>query len=87
MLKEKEANIKRAVILFDGFIILIAFLLAYYLRQNLHSIYGWDLFPSRDLLEPIVAPLKEYLFVIFCIVPLWCLLLYFYGMYESLRIR
>lgn len=87
MLKEKDANIKRAIILFDGLIILIAFLLAHYLRQNLYTVYRWDLFPGRNLLEPTVAPLKEYLFVMFCVIPLWCLLLYYYGMYESFRVK
>lgn len=87
MLKEKEAIVKRTIILLDGLIVFVAFLLAYLLRKNIHLFYAWDLFPGRNLLEPAIAPLKDYLFVIICVVPLWCFLLYFNGMYESLRRR
>ncbi len=87
MLKEKEAIFRKFIILFDAIMIIIAFLLAYYLRHNMHLLKGWDLFLPADVLEIPLYPQRDYLFILITAVISWCLLLYLNGMYLSLRTR
>ena len=87
MLKEKDAVIRKAMILIDGIIISIAFFLAYLLRQNLRIFYRFDLIPSTQVVSDTVASLSEYIVVLFLVVPVWCFMLYLNGIYRSLRVR
>ncbi len=87
MLKEKTAVIRKAMLFFDGFVVSIAFLLAYYLRQHFHTFYKLDLFPCTQLVSDAIGSISDYLIVLLFVVPLWCFMLYLNGMYRSLRTR
>ncbi len=87
MLKEKENIVRKALLFFDGFIVLIAFFLAYFLRQYFHVFYRLDLLPSTHVVSSTTTSISEYLIVLFFVVPLWCAMLYLNGMYNSLRTR
>jgi len=87
MLKEKEAVVRKALILYDAFIVSIAFLLSYILRQHFHKIYKFDLMPSTHVVSDTIASLSDYLIVLILSVLLWCMMLYFNGMYRSMRTR
>lgn len=87
MLKEKDAVVRKAMILFDGFIVSIAFFLAYFLRQHFHTFYKLDLVPSTRVIADTVASLSDYLVVLFFAVSIWCFMLYLNGMYRSMRVR
>lgn len=87
MLKEKEVIIGKTIMLFDGIIITIAFLFAYFLRQNSNILARWNFFTSRDISKTTYVPLADYLFIFICVVLLWCLMLYMNGMYTSFRTR
>ena len=87
MLKEKEAVIRKAMILFDAFIVSFAFFLAYFLRQHFHLFYKLDLMPSTQLVSGTIASTGDYLLILFFIAPLWCFMLYLNGMYRSMRTR
>jgi len=86
-LKEKEAIIRKAMIVFDAFIVSIAFFLAYFLRHNFHLLYRYDIFPSSQVVKVASASLSEYLIILFIIIPFWCFFLYLNGMYSSLRTK
>jgi exopolysaccharide biosynthesis polyprenyl glycosylphosphotransferase len=87
VLKEKDSVVRRVMILFDGFIVSIAFFLAYFLRQHFRMFYKLDLIPSAQVVSGSIASISEYLVVLFFVVPLWCSMLYLNGMYRSLRTR
>jgi len=87
MLKEKDSVIRKAMILFDGFIVSLAFFLAYFLRQNFHKFYKLDLFSSIQVVSGTIASISDYLTVLFFVVLLWCVMLYINGMYRSMRTR
>jgi FlaA1/EpsC-like NDP-sugar epimerase len=87
MLKEREAVIGKAMILFDAFTVSLAFFGAYFLRQHFHLFYKLDLVPSTKVIADFSAPLSDHLVVFFFILPIWCAVLYLNGMYRSLRTR
>ncbi|MHA2052192.1 MAG: sugar transferase [Candidatus Hodarchaeales archaeon] len=87
MLKEKDAVVRKAMILIDGITISIAFFLAYLLRQNLRVFYRFDLIPSSQVVSDTVASLSEYLIILFVFVPIWCFMLHLNGLYRSTRTR
>ena len=83
MLKEKDSVIRKTMILFDGFIVSLAFFLAYYLRQHFQTFYKLDLLPSTQVVVSTFSSISEYLVVLFFVVPLWCVMLYLNGIYRS----
>jgi len=85
MLKEKDSVIRKTMILFDGFIVSLAFFLAYFLRQHFHNFYKLDLIPSTKVVAGIIASISDYLIVLFFVVLIWCVMLYLNGMYRSMR--
>lgn len=85
MLKEKDAAIRRAMIVLDGIVITAAFFIAYYIRANFHSIYKFDIFNQRDIVGEGAVYFSEYLLVLIAAVPVWCCSLYRNGMYRSWR--
>ncbi len=87
MLKEKEAFIKKVMILFDIFVVSLAFFLSYFLRQQFRLFYELDLIPSTLVIPGTISSISEYLVVLFVAIPIWCGMLYLNGMYRSMRIR
>ncbi len=87
MLKEKDAVVRKATILFDAFIVSVAFFLAYFLRQHFRIIYKLDLIPSTQVVSGTIASLSDYLVVLFVVVSIWCFMLYLNGMYRAMRTR
>lgn len=87
MLREKETVIRRALIILDGVIISFTFFLAYFLRQYFHVFYKLDLIPSVKVVQSVPASLNDYLVILFFLIPLWCAMLYWNGMYRSMRTK
>jgi len=87
MLKEKEAIIRKAMIIFDVFVVSFAFFIAYFLRQRFHVFYKLDLIPSTQVVADKIESFSVYLIIFFFVVPLWSAMLYLNGMYRSLRTR
>lgn len=87
MLREKDIFIKRVMIAFDAFIVSMAFVFAYFLRQHFHAFYRLNLVPSVQVVQAAPASINDYLVILFFVVPLWCLMLYLNGMYRSMRTR
>ncbi len=87
MLKEKDAVVRKTMILFDAFIVSFAFFLAYFLRQHFRIFYKLDLIPSTQVVSGTIASISDYLVVLFVVVSIWCFMLYLNGMYRSIRTR
>ncbi|MFA5142992.1 MAG: sugar transferase [Candidatus Omnitrophota bacterium] len=87
MLREKEAVVRRAVILLDIIVVSFSFFLTFFLRRHLHAFYSLDLIPSVRVLAEMAAPIRDYFIVLVLIVPAWAFSLYFNGMYNSLRTK
>ena len=79
--------VKRSLIALDGLIVSCSFLLSYLLRQNVHLFYKLDLIPAAKVISEADVPLSVYLLILFFVTPFWCLMLYFNGMYRSMRTR
>lgn len=86
MLKEQEKLVRRATMVLDTLVIVIAFFAAYFVRLHFHIFYKLDLIPATRV---IAAPLglRQYLLVLFLWVPLWMIMLVFKGSYRSFRTR
>ncbi|MBI1911533.1 MAG: sugar transferase [Deltaproteobacteria bacterium] len=76
MLKENNKLIKNTLLVFDIGITAISFFMAYHLRA---SYWG-------HILGPLQAT-SAYLFVLYLVLPLWAVLLVFYGSYDSIRTK
>jgi len=87
MLKEKESVVRKATILLDTFILMLAFFLAYFLRQSFSAFYKLDIIPSTQVIARTVASISDYLVVLFFVVLVWGFMLYLNGMYQSMRTR
>ena len=85
MLKEKDAVVRRTVIVLDAFILAGTFILAYFIRAHFHNFYRINLIPSRSVVPAMSVPFSNYLVVMFIAVPLWCIVLYANGMYRPMR--
>jgi len=86
MLKEKESVVRKATILLDTFILMLAFFLAHFLRQNFYTFYKLDIIPSTQVISRATASISDYLVVLFFAVLVWCFMLYLNGMYQSMRL-
>ena len=87
MLKEKESVIRKSMILFDAFIVSIAFLICIFLRQHFRDFYKLDLLPSVHVVSGTIGSISDYLVILFFAAILWCAMLYLNGMYRSMRTR
>lgn len=87
MLREKERVIRQAMVISDAVILSLTFLAAFALRRYFQVIYTLDLFPSFRLKSLIDMSLSEYLVVYFFVIPIWCIMLYWNGMYQNLRTK
>src|SRR3989304_9414890 len=80
MLKEQQKLIYRIAIILDCIVVGIAFLFAHILRINLQYL---------DLSELVylhkMRPLKEYVWMIAFVIPLWIISLKHFGVYHSMR--
>ena len=87
MLKEKDAVIRKALLLLDAFLVSIAFILAFIIRRNFHYFYRLDIIPSAHVVVEMSASFNDYLVVLFFVVPIWCLMLHINGAYHSARMK
>lgn len=87
MSKEKESVVRKAMMVFDAFTVSVAFLVAYFIRQHFHTFYNLDIIPSIQVVSGKLVSLSDYLVVLILVVLLWCSMLYFNGMYNSIRMR
>jgi len=87
MIREQEEVFKKTILLLDAALLSAAFFIAYFLRNQFHVIYEWNLFPDGLTVAEHSVPLSEYLVVLFVVVPLWCFILHVSGMYTSMRTR
>ena len=87
MLREKEAVVRRAIILLDILVVSFSFFLTFFLRRHIHLFYRLDLIPSMRVMAEMSAPIRDYFIVLMLIVPAWSLSLYINGMYRSLRTK
>jgi len=87
MLKEKDAVIRRAIIVLDGFLVAVACLLAFALRYHTRIFHNLNIIPpARAAVDIFVSP-NDYFVVFFFLILLWCGTLYLNGTYGSLRTK
>jgi len=86
MLKEKDAVVRRVVMVMDAVVVTVSFFIAYFLREHFHYFYKIDLFSYVSVVEKI-ASVETYIIILFLVVPLWCAMLYFSGAYNSMRTK
>lgn len=86
MLKEQENVIRRATMVLDAAVVVLAFFAAYFLRQHFHAFYKLDLVPSAQV---IGAPtgIGGYITTLFLWLPIWMLMLSLNGLYRPFRTR
>ena len=88
MLKEHDAVIRKALAILDAFVVSMAFLLSFVFRQHFHDFYKMDLMPGvRAVAQVSSLSISDYLIVLFFVVPIWCLSLYFSGIYSRWRTK
>lgn len=86
MLREREAIFRIFLIIFDGFVIAAAYVIAVILRNNIETIgyIPWLPALSSLTLDSKIA-FSQYLYLLIAAVALWCLTLFINGMYRSIR--
>ena len=87
MLKEKDSIIRRAMLVFDAFVVIMAFLLSFLLRRYLFVFYNLDIIPSSAVMTRMSATMSDYFIILLFVVVLWCGTLYLNGMYRSMRTK
>jgi exopolysaccharide biosynthesis polyprenyl glycosylphosphotransferase len=87
MIREKETVIRRAILLIDGMLVLLAYMLSYFLRQSLDKYSSSGFLGPLKTVQETDGTFSEYLIFLLLILIFWCLMLYFNGMYLPLRIR
>jgi len=86
MLKEREAVVRTSLIFIDGLIVSLAYLLAFILRKHIGLEFSGSGLPSfLRLAADHNLTLHQYISFLVVAVPLWCWMLYTYGMYHSIR--
>ena len=87
MIRERENVIRRAILLIDGMLLSLAYMLSYFLRQRLgNNSLSRFLAPLKNVQEPGGAFSEHFIFLLL-VVTFWCLMLYFNGMYLPMRTR
>lgn len=87
MLKEKESVLQIVVMLLDAFLIVFAFIVAYFFRHQLDQFSIFKIFSFSLEIQNATPSLSDYLVVLFLVVPSWCIILQLNGMYSSMRTR
>jgi exopolysaccharide biosynthesis polyprenyl glycosylphosphotransferase len=82
MLKERDQLIRRIIIIIDSLVVAAAFLLAYILRDSMPYFYTARLPFLHD-----IPPLKDYVWMMVVVIPVWIASLTHFGMYRSMRER
>jgi exopolysaccharide biosynthesis polyprenyl glycosylphosphotransferase len=85
--KERAAFVHKIMFLIDVILLSTIFLLALVIRGHLHRFYHFDFFPSSVIVQDFGASQDSYLTVMLIIIPLWCVSLYWSGMYRSMRLK
>jgi exopolysaccharide biosynthesis polyprenyl glycosylphosphotransferase len=86
MLKERESVVQTFLIVFDGLLVSLAYLLSTLLRKQVDPDYLKTLVPSAaSTASDRRLPLNQNLGFLTIVVFLWCLFLYINGMYRSIR--
>ena len=87
MFKERESFIRKLMIFIDALVLSGVFIYALILRDHFHRFYHFDIFPPSSVISGFSASQENYHIVLFLIVPLWCVNLYWSGMYRSMRLK
>jgi len=88
MLKEREAVVTTALIFIDGLVVSSAYLLAFILRKLIGPTFSIPWFsPLFTIVLDANIRLQQYISFLLVAVPLWCSMLYFNGIYHSMRTR
>jgi exopolysaccharide biosynthesis polyprenyl glycosylphosphotransferase len=87
MIREKETIIRRVILLTDGVLISLAYILSYLLRQNLDRVSLLGFLARFEIAQHASGSFSDHLVLLFLVVPFWCLVLYLNGMYQPLRTR
>lgn len=85
MTRRTELFFKQVVLLIDMATIVAAFLVAYFLRQQLPALYLAD-----GLTGPVLADLKDlpaYLWLLLVILPIWVAAFHMMGAYREMRVK
>lgn len=86
MLKEREAIARVFLIIIDLLVVSLAYVLAFVLRKNVGlelAASGWPVFSPATADHGLT--LSRYIGFLAVAAPLWCWMLYFNGMYRSIR--
>ncbi len=86
MIRQSQTFLKQAIRISDSVVITAAFYLAYALRQDVHSIYRWDMVSQQHVLDPL-KDIHSYLWLLLIILPLWIGMLQIMGGYRELRVK
>ena len=84
MIKEKEQLFRKLLMVLDMLVVLVAFFVAFILRQHIHLIYKMDIFPGKQIIGEIYGP-SRYLNLLPLILFTWWASLSASGLYESFR--
>lgn len=87
MIRERETVIRRSVLLMDGVLVSLAYVLSYFLRQHLDRFSLLNFLTPFETVHRSSGLFSDHLVFLFFISPFWCLMLYLNGMYEPLRTR
>jgi len=87
MIKERETVIRRAVLVVDGLLISLAYMLSFFLSERLDSHYLSQFLGPIKTLQEAEATFSEHFIFLLLIVTFWGLMLYFNGMYLPLRTK
>jgi exopolysaccharide biosynthesis polyprenyl glycosylphosphotransferase len=87
MIREKETVIRRAILLIDGMLVSLAYMLSYFLRQSLDKYSLSRFLGPLETVQGTDGRFSEHFIFLLLIVTFWCLMLYFNGMYLPLRTR
>src|SRR3989338_6803551 len=87
MLKEKDAAIRKAMLLLDAVVLTVGFIITFYLRRHFHAFYKLDIIASSRVVAEMATPFTDYLVALFFIIPVWCAMFHLNGMYMPFRTR
>ena len=86
MIKQVEIFLKQLVLLADIAMLMAAFLLTYFLRQQINVAYPVDLISGQKVFRSLMG-LNDYLWLLLVILPLWTSLIHIIGGYTELRVK
>jgi exopolysaccharide biosynthesis polyprenyl glycosylphosphotransferase len=87
MIRERETVIRRAILLMDGVLVCVAYMLSYLLTQRLDKYSVSTFLAPIKTVQEANGTFSGHLIFLLLIVTFWCLMLYFNGMYLPMRTR